>query len=121
VVEDDPSVRRMAVGALEQQGFLVESASDGREALALLDAGASPPDMVVTDLVLPHLSGRAVRKAVLERHPGVPILYVSGYPGDAIEGRGWLDEGVPFLQKPFTPGELVRRARELLESATLSP
>jgi signal transduction histidine kinase len=119
VVEDEPSVRRLAVGALEHQGFLVESAGDGREALALLEASAGPPDLVITDLVLPHLSGRAVRKAVADRYPGVPVLYVSGYPGDAIEGRGWLEDGVPFLQKPFTPRELVRRTRELLESASL--
>jgi CheY-like chemotaxis protein len=119
VVEDDPSVRRLAVGALEHQGFLVESAGDGREALALLESSAGPPDLVVTDLVLPHCSGRAVRKAVVERYPGVPVLYVSGYRGDAIESRGWLEDGVPFLQKPFTPRELVRRTRELLEKASL--
>jgi CheY-like chemotaxis protein len=119
VVEDEPSVRRLAVGALEHQGFLVDSAGDGREALALLEASAGPPDLVITDLVLPHLSGRAVRQAVAERYPGVPVLYVSGYPGDAIESRGWLGDGVPFLQKPFTPRELVRRTRELLESASL--
>ena len=119
VVEDDPSVRRLAVGALEHQGFLVESAGDGREAMALLEASTVPPDLVVTDLVLPHFSGRAVRKAVAERYPGVPVLYVSGYPGDAIESRGWLEDGVPFLQKPFTPRELVRRTRELLEDASL--
>jgi signal transduction histidine kinase/CheY-like chemotaxis protein len=119
VVEDEPSVRRLAVDALEHQGFLVESAGDGREALALLEASAGAPDLVITDLVLPHLSGRAVRQAVAERYPGVPVLYVSGYPGDAIESRGWLEDGVPFLQKPFTPRELVRRTRELLESASL--
>jgi signal transduction histidine kinase/CheY-like chemotaxis protein len=118
VVEDDPSVRRLAVGALEHQGFLVESAGDGREALALLEASALPPDLVVTDLVLPHVSGRAVRQAVAERYPGVPVLYVSGYPGDAIESRGWLEDGVSFLQKPFTPRELVRRSRELLEGGS---
>jgi signal transduction histidine kinase/CheY-like chemotaxis protein len=115
VVEDDPSVRRLAVDTLEHQGFLVESAGDGREALALLEASGDPPDLVITDLVLPHLSGRALRDAVEARHPGVPVLYVSGYPGEAIERRGWLDEGVPFLQKPFSPGELVRRSRELLD------
>jgi signal transduction histidine kinase len=117
VVEDDASVRGMAVGALEHQGFLVESAADGRAALALLEASADGPDLVVTDLVLPHLSGRVVRKAVAERYPGVPVLYISGYPGEEIESRGWLEDGVPFLQKPFTPRELVRRTRELLENA----
>jgi signal transduction histidine kinase len=119
VVEDDPAVRRMAVGALEHQGFLVESAGDGREAVELLQASAVPPDLVVTDLVLPHLSGRAVREAVAERHPGVPVLYVSGYPGDEIANRGWLEDGIPFLQKPFTPRELVRRTRELLEDPSI--
>ena len=119
VVEDDPSVRRLAVGALEHQGFVVESAGDGREALALLEGRPAPPDLVVTDLVLPHLSGRAVRNAVVEMYPGVPVLYISGYPGDEIASRGWLEDGVPFLQKPFTPRELVRRTRELLEAASL--
>jgi signal transduction histidine kinase/CheY-like chemotaxis protein len=115
VVEDDRSVRRLAVDTLEHQGFLVESAGDGREAIALLESSAGAPDLVITDLVLPHLSGRAVRQAAEARHPGVAVLYVSGYPGEAIENRGWLDEGVPFLQKPFSPRELVRRSRELLE------
>jgi hypothetical protein len=49
----------------------------------------------------------------------VPVLYVSGYPGDEIEGRGWQDDGAPFLQKPFTSGELVRRSGELLDDAAL--
>jgi two-component system cell cycle sensor histidine kinase/response regulator CckA len=118
VVEDDPSVRRLAVDTLEHQGFVVESAGDGREAIGLLEANGVPPDLVITDLVLPHLSGRAVRDAVESRHPGVPVLYVSGYPGEAIERRGWLDEGVPFLQKPFSPRELVRRSRELLNRSS---
>jgi two-component system cell cycle sensor histidine kinase/response regulator CckA len=90
VVEDDPTVRRLAVDTLEHQGFVVESAGDGRDAIALLEA----------------------------RHPGVPVLYLSRYPGEAIERRGWLDEGVPFLQKPFSPHELVRRSRELLDRSS---
>jgi DNA-binding response OmpR family regulator len=115
VVEDDPSVRRLAVDTLQHQGFRVDSAADGREAISLLEASTEPPDLVITDLVLPHLSGRTVRQTVETRFPGVPVLYISGYPGEAIESRGWLDEGVPFLQKPFSPRELVRRSRELLE------
>src|SRR6476659_582856 len=115
VVEDDPSVRRLAVDTLQHQGFRVDSAADGREAISLLEASPEPPDLVITDLVLPHLSGRTVRQTVETRFPGVPVLYISGYPGETIESRGWLDEGVPFLQKPFSPRELVRRSRELLE------
>ncbi len=115
VVEDDPSVRRLAVDTLRHQGFRVDSAADGREAIALLEASTEPPHLVITDLVLPHLSGRTVRQVAEARHPGVPVLYVSGYPSEAIESRGWLDEGVQFLQKPFSPRELVRRSRELLE------
>lgn len=115
VVEDDPSVRRLAVDTLQHQGFRVDSAADGREAISLLEASTEPPDLVITDLVLPHLSGRTVRQTVATRFPGVPVLYISGYPGETIESRGWLDEGVPFLQKPFSPRELVRRSRELLE------
>src|SRR4051812_39743719 len=90
VVEDDPTVRRLAVDTLEHQGFVVESAGDGRDAIALLEA----------------------------RPPGVPVLYLSRYPGEGIERRGWLDEGVPFLQKPFSPHELVRRSRELLDRSS---
>ena len=70
-------------------------------------------------MLRPHLSGRVVRRAIAERYPGVPVLYVSGYPGDEIEGRGWQDDGAPFLQKPFTSGELVRRSGELLDDAAL--
>ena len=116
VVEDDPSVRRLAIVALRSEGFLVEAAADGREALAVLEGGAGPPDMVVTDVVMPHLSGRALRDAVGERFPDVPVLYISGYPGDEIHQRGLLGPGASFLQKPFSPDELVRRVREVLAS-----
>jgi len=117
VVEDDASVRRLAIVALRSGGFQVESAGDGREALALLESGVTPPDLVITDVVMPHLSGRALRDMVHERHPGMPVLYISGYPGDEIHQRGLLGEDATFLQKPFSPDELVRRVGEVLASA----
>jgi PAS domain S-box-containing protein len=115
-VEDDPLVRALTVRVLRAAGYQVLVASRASEALALVRSGATF-DLLVTDVVMPGLDGRGLAEALHHLRPGAPVLYVSGYTGDAIAQRGVLDPGIELLPKPFTPGDLLARVRALLDSA----
>jgi CheY-like chemotaxis protein len=117
VVEDDAQVRSVTVRALEGAGYRVVVAGDGAEALALDQRGAGPFDLVVTDVVMPGLSGRAVVDRLRERHPGLRALFVSGYSRDVIAQRGVIEAGIHFLPKPFTPAALLEQVRQVLDGA----
>jgi two-component system, cell cycle sensor histidine kinase and response regulator CckA len=106
VVEDEPTVRTMAVRTLEEAGYRVRQAAHGREALALIEARDGRVDLVVTDLGMPEMDGHELASRLKTLRPGLPVLYMSGY-GDA---------GVvtPFLQKPFSPDDLVDRVAAVL-------
>jgi two-component system, cell cycle sensor histidine kinase and response regulator CckA len=84
-------------------------------ALQLIDEEAADFDLIVTDVVLPEMNGRELVEAIRERIPGVEALYMSGYAEDAIAHDGVLEPDVPFLVKPFTPDELARKVRGLLD------
>ena len=114
VVEDDPLVRDVTVSALTGAGFEVLVGSGGEEGLELARSRTQPLDLVVTDVVMPGLSGRDVADRLRAERPELPVLFVSGYPQDVIARRGVLDDGVELLPKPFTPAELVERVRTLL-------
>ena len=116
VVEDDPRVRAVTVRALEGAGYQVLVAPDGPAALSVA-ATAGALDLVVTDVVMPGMSGRAVVEALRARQAGLRALFVSGYPAEVIAQRGVLDDGIAFLPKPFTPDALVTRVRALLDAA----
>jgi PAS domain S-box-containing protein len=115
VVEDDPRVRAVTVRALEEKGYRVLPAASGQEALSL--ARGRSVDLVVTDVVMPGMSGREVVDELRRATPGLRALFVSGYTQDAIARRGVLDSGVDFLPKPFTPAMLVARVRATLDGA----
>ena len=115
VVEDDERVRAVAVRALSESGYRVLVAEDGAAALEVVRREGHGIEMVVTDVVMPGLSGRAVVDALRVGLPGLKALYVSGYSGEEIAERGVLDAGVHFLQKPFTPAMLVERVRAILD------
>jgi PAS domain S-box-containing protein len=117
VVEDDAQVRALTVRVLEGAGYRVVVASSGAEALALDQRSAAPIELVVTDVVMPGLSGRAVVDRLRERHPGLPALFVSGYSGDVIAQRGVIEAGFHFLPKPFTPAGLLEQIRRVLDGA----
>ena len=108
VVEDAPTVRMMAARALAEAGYTVLEAGDGQEALDKIRSYAGPLDLVITDLGMPTMSGQDLARCLRDERPNVPVLFMSGY--------GDTEKVTPYLQKPFSPDELVRRAGALLTS-----
>jgi PAS domain S-box-containing protein len=113
VVEDEDVVRRLATLALRSAGFEVIDARGGPEAIAAFER-AERVDLVLTDVVMPGMPGRELADRLLARRPGLPVLFMSGYTDDAVTRGGELREGTVLLQKPFTPGALVGKVREVL-------
>jgi CheY-like chemotaxis protein len=113
LVEDDPLVRRVTGRTLRGAGYVVLEATDGSEALRLAAEGP-PPDLLVTDLVMPHMGGEALAARFRIEHPEVGVLLISGYTDHGLDPRA-LGDGVAFLQKPFPPAALARKVRELLD------
>jgi signal transduction histidine kinase len=116
VVEDDRQVRSLAVRGLSSFGFHVLTAASGEEALALAAAHQGPIHAVVTDVVMPNMSGPTLAEQLAKVRPEARVLFVSGYTETVANQRGGLGEGVAFLQKPFTPSTLAQRLRELLDA-----
>jgi two-component system cell cycle sensor histidine kinase/response regulator CckA len=120
VVEDDPAVRHLACGILETQGYQVLSASNGQEALKVAsDHQGSPISLVVTDVIMPLMGGKVMADWLKTTHPGLKVLFTSGYTDDTIAPHGVLDAGVEFLSKPYTPASLAHKVRELLDNGTV--
>jgi PAS domain S-box-containing protein len=119
LVEDDENVRAVTRRALEEGGYRVLEAADGVHALALLTATDGPIGLVLSDVVMPGMSGRDLAERVAELRPGTPVLFTSGYTDGEIVRRGLLDPGAAFIQKPFGPAAIVRIVRERLEVASL--
>ena len=115
LVEDEDNIREPAVQILEGQGYKVLSARDAAQALALAEKHAGPIHALVTDVVMPGLSGSQLAEQLSRRRPEVRVLYISGYPEDAIADHGVLAPEQHFLQKPFAPGQFLERVRELLD------
>jgi len=115
LVEDEPAVRNVAIRVLMNQGYFVLAASHGEEALALAQKVGGDIDLVLTDVVMPDLGGPELVTRLLERWPGLRILYMSGYAeGDKIRS-GMVDSKISFLQKPFSAENLVLMVREVLD------
>ncbi len=116
VVEDEPSVRRVAARILRSHGYTVLEAENGEAALALLERIARP-DLVLTDLVMPKMGGRDLAKHAMARHEGLKVLFMSGYTDDAATRQDLLAHEIPFLHKPFDVAELTARVREVLDAS----
>jgi len=116
VVEDEAAVRSLARDVLGRLGYRVLVASDGREALKVADQHRGRIDLLVSDVVLPHLRGVEVADRLCARQPALRVLYISGYTETAIVHDGQLDPGVNFLAKPFLPADLGTRVREILDA-----
>ena len=115
VVEDDERVRALARKVLEQAGYRVVVAAGGKEALAAAEAHEGQIDVLMTDVVMPEMSGRTLTRRLTQRHPGLKVLYMSGYPDEDIAKHGVFESGIPFIKKPFTPSLLTQKLREVLD------
>jgi signal transduction histidine kinase/DNA-binding response OmpR family regulator len=114
VVEDEPLVRMMAVRALEDEGYAVLAVESGAAALELLERGGDRVRLVLTDVAMAGIGGRELGDRITALKPGLPVLYMSGYPADEIVRRGMLHEHHTFIQKPFAPAALAESVRRLL-------
>ncbi|MCC6622443.1 MAG: PAS domain-containing protein [Deltaproteobacteria bacterium] len=117
LVEDDEQVRTLAANILRRQGYTVLEARNGKEALVLATGFAKPIDLLLTDVVMPAMGGRALAEHLAASHPETRVLFMSGYTDDAVVRHGVLEAGVQFLQKPIMPELLSRRVREVLDGA----
>jgi PAS domain S-box-containing protein len=115
VVEDHAEVRKLAVDALRYYGYRVLEAANGDEALALCRDRKQDIDLIVTDVVMPGITGPELASQALGAKPQIKVLYMSGYAETFIAHQGILDEGLAYLQKPFTADVLARKAREVLD------
>lgn len=121
LVEDDPMIQALVLRILNNDGYTVLAASQGREALELAQQTAGLIDLLLTDVILPGgMNGREIAEALMGRQPDLRILYISGYMDNIISHHGVLDSDRDFLKKPFTPNMLRRKVREVLDgNATL--
>ena len=116
VVEDDPMLLELTVMMLGDLGYTVISASSPGEAIALNREYDGDIDLFITDVIMPGMNGRDLAFRLLEVRPGMKCLYMSGYTSNVIAHQGVLDEGVNYIQKPFSLGDLARKLRSVLDS-----
>jgi DNA-binding NtrC family response regulator len=114
VVEDEDGLRQLTRRLLQGQGYVVLTAANAAEAMALVDANASI-DLLLTDVVMPGGSGPDLTKQAVERRPALRVIYMSGYTEETIVHHGVLNPGIAFVHKPFTSDTLGRKIREALE------
>ncbi len=114
VVEDQEEVRKLAVEVLTSYGYSVLEAAHGPAALGLVERYSGPIDLMLTDVIMPGMSGRELADRIAPIRPGVKVLFMSGYSRDVIGREGVLDHTMPCVAKPFSPEELARKVRDLL-------
>ena len=115
LAEDEPAVRAIAQQALERHGYTVLAAPSGADALARAAQHGATIHLLLTDVVMPGMSGRDLADRLTAQRPGIRVLYISGYTDNAIVRHGMLEPGLAYLQKPFRPDALVRKVREVLD------
>ncbi|MBI1864481.1 MAG: response regulator [Nitrospirae bacterium] len=114
VVEDEDGIRELVSKVLGLGGYTVLGAAGGKEAAAAVERHEGPIHLMLTDMVMPGMSGPELADRLKTKHPAMKVLYMSGYADDAVIRHGELAPGTPFLQKPFTPTSLTQKIREVL-------
>jgi CheY-like chemotaxis protein len=117
VVEDDEQVRQLVCTILEKGGYQVLVADGGRKALQITDTHEGPIQLMLTDVVMPDLNGKDLFFKIHQTHPDIKVLYMTGYTADVIAHHGILEQGIQFIQKPFSVKELTARIRQVLDTA----
>ncbi len=115
LVEDDDAVRELMWRVLAGQGYTLLEAENGQEALRLADRHSGPIHLLLTDVVMPGMSGKALAAQLAQKHPDLKTIFMSGYADNAIIHYGVLDAGNAFLHKPFGPIDLARKVRQVLD------
>ena len=116
IVEDETVVRELICMVLRDLGYKIQEAANGEEALRVIEtSGKRKIDLLITDLVMPHMGGKELAARMRATHPNAGILLISGYTGEFIIQQGELEPGTTFLQKPFLPSVLARKVREILD------
>jgi CheY-like chemotaxis protein len=116
LVEDEPLVRGLAARVLRKQGYHLLEASNGSEALRITEKRAGEEiHLILTDVVMPGMIGRELAERLHSLFPKMKVLYMSGYTNNAIVHHGILEEGMNYIQKPFTLEALARKVREVLD------
>jgi two-component system cell cycle sensor histidine kinase/response regulator CckA len=117
LVEDESLVRALACRVLRELGYTVLEATNGEEALhAIQEYAGTPIELLITDVVMPRMGGKALAEQLMAMYPRIKVLFVSGYATDIIAHHGRLDPGTNFLSKPFTPTALAHKVREVLDA-----
>ncbi len=115
VVEDEPSLLKLCMSILKGLNYRVETAASGEEALLLIEERKLEPDLIITDVVMPGMSGKVFIDRLKISLPALKVLYMSGYTDNAIVHHGVLDTGTPFIQKPFSKAELGKTIKEIFD------
>ena len=116
LVEDSEPLRKLTQSFLASHGFRVLVAQDGKQAIDLETSHAGKLDLLLTDVVMPGMNGRALAERLLPKHPGMRVLYISGYTDSFVARHGVLEQGMVLLHKPFTEEVLIRKVREVLDA-----
>jgi PAS domain S-box-containing protein len=118
LVEDELGVRQLVCEMLQRLGYQILQASGGAEALRLFEQHQGSIDLLITDVIMPQMSGRELAQRLKVLQPSLKVLYISGYTDDMLAHHGVLESNVFLLQKPFAPDELAKKLREVLDAPT---
>jgi two-component system cell cycle sensor histidine kinase/response regulator CckA len=115
-VDDEAAVRSVVQEILQPTGYLVLEAGSGEEAVRICAGQEGPMHFLLTDVMMPGMSGPQLAQRLARLRPEMRVLYMSGYSDDALIRRGVVEQGAAFLQKPFTPDALAHKVREVLDA-----